>query len=732
MDHMVAMNSRRAQGRRRLLLLASVATQMIWIAPAAAQGAGSDGDIIVTARKREERMIDVPVSVAAITGPLLEKNRVANVDNLIGNVPSLYFSSNALSPGKDFINLVIRGIGAQSAGSPAVATIVDGVYVPALSFDIQFMDVERVEVLRGPQGTLFGRNTEGGALNIVLRRPDERTRGRIALTYDEFDTARAQAGMSGQLAEGLFGSASLDFEQSDGYLKNRVIPAALGLSGSIKANDYRKLSGRAALRFKPDDRLDINLAVDASSQTGLDGLPGVPRGGEHYVVRSDFQTDARYRNRGGALTIDYDLGDVGLTSITGYRKVTSRLPFDFNGSPEFVDNVHDLKTSQSITSQEVRLAKTAGGAFKWLLGGYAFDERHVQDRGYRLDTVPIFPSGIFIDAQNQRLKRRGFALFGDATLTLLDRLDLNAGLRYSWEKTRASTLIDFTIPDLLGPGADLHVAGAARGAITDKALTPSASATWRWSRNLTTYVRYARGYRAGGFPLAPADPSTDIPFGPEKSDNFEIGSKASLWNGLVHLDGALYLINIIGQQVSTVVFLNNDPTLPVTSVANAGRGRSKGFEFSADARPVDGLLLGANVGYTDARYRRYVDTVGKNRAGERFPFVPKWTAQANASYRFPISSGVDLELYGAYRHVGKILSGSGVDIDIQFPVRAYDIADIRASLIGPKWKADLFVDNVTNNYVETRVFNAFFFLQPRPFSIVLPPRRAGIRLTYEL
>ncbi len=210
---------------------------------AQANSAADSGDIVVTARKREERLIDVPISVAAISGAQLENNFVANVDGLFGKIPSLYFSSNLLSPGKDFVNLVIRGIGAQSAGTPAVATIVDGVYVPALSFDIEFMDVERVEVLRGPQGTLFGRNTQGGALNIVLRRPDEQTRGRVALTYDEFNTARVQAGISGPIGGVFSGGASIDYEQSDGYLVNRIIPAALGSTGSVDAADYRRIAG---------------------------------------------------------------------------------------------------------------------------------------------------------------------------------------------------------------------------------------------------------------------------------------------------------------------------------------------------------------------------------------------------------------------------------------------------------------------------------------------------------
>ncbi|MEZ5737444.1 MAG: TonB-dependent receptor [Novosphingobium sp.] len=692
-----------------------------------------DGNAItVTARKREERLIDVPISVTALSGEALEARQINDVTSLVGKTPSLYSSSNLLSPGKDFINLVIRGIGAQSAGTPAVATIVDGVYVPALSFDIGFMDVERVEVLRGPQGTLFGRNTEGGALNIVLRRPDEFARGKVALSYDTFNTVRAQAALSGPLADTIFAAASLDFENSDGYLDNPVLPAQNGLSGTVPADDFRKFSGRLALRFKPTDTLDINVTIDGSDRKGLDGLPGVPRGCDCYDVRSEFQIDARYKNYGGALTVDWDLGFGELTSITGYRKVTSSLPFDFDGSPEFTDNVHDLQTRQSTFSEELRLAGTSfDDQFDWIIGGYLFREKHLQLRRYDLRNILQFPGGITVFNQDQDLKRDGWALFADGTYTLFDKLDLNVGVRYGRETAKSDIVLDFVIYDLLGPGLDYAAAGMATGKLTEDSFTPSASLTYRWSRYFSTYARYARGFRAGGFPLAPADTATNLPFHGEKTENFELGAKANLFGGMLSFDAALYLINLTNQQVSSILFLNGDPDLPVAAVVNAGKSRSKGFEFSSTVRPVNGLTLSADVGYVQAKYREYIDTVGASRAGERFPFVPEWTVNASATYRFPVTDAIDLELFGSYRYVSDILSGSGVDIDVQFPVKGYSIGDIRASLISDPWKLDFFVDNVTDNYVETRVWNAFFFLEPRPFSVLLPPRRAGVRFSYQ-
>ena len=207
--------------------------------------------------------------------------------------------------------------------------------------------------------------------------------------------------------------------------------------------------------------------------------------------------------------------------------------------------------------------------------------------------------------------------------------------------------------------------------------------------------------------------------------------KGRLGAAAFEFDVAAYRVDITDQQLSTIVFLNGDPNLPVASVGNAGKSRSEGFEAQLTARPFAGLQLQANVGMTDAKYEHYVDTVGANRSGERFPFVPKWTAQFSGSYRFAVGSGTDLELYGSYRYVDDILSGSGVDIDVQFPVPSYHIVDLRASLIAQPWRVSLFADNATNEFAETRVWNAFFFLEPHPFSIVLPKRRVGVTLSYQ-
>jgi len=695
---------------------------------ARAGGVAALEEVIVTARKREERLQDVPLSLQSFSADTLFANRTENVVQLIGSVPNLYTSSNLLSPGKDFVNLVIRGVGAQSAGTPAVGTFVDGVYLPALSFDIGYLDVERVEILRGPQGTLFGRNTEGGALNIILSRPDERTLAKVALTYDDFETVKGQGSVSGPLGNGFFASGAVEIESSEGFMRNRVVVESAGGgagASATSADDYHRYAARLALRKVLDSGTEFYFSGDGSRRTGLDGLPGIPRGRKDYFIESDFQIDAVYENYGASFVVDHPLGIGTLTSITGYRDTSTLLPFDFDGSDEFTGNYHDLRSRQEILSEELRLSGGQGGSFNWLLGLYGFSEKHVQERTFQLPEVEVFPEGIFVDEQTQSLQRRGVALYGDVTFAPWPRLELNAGLRYSYEEIRSAVALDFEIPGIVA------VDESSRDRVHDDEISHTASIRYKWLPDLMSYLRYARGYRAGGFPLAPASATTNISFLPEISNNYEIGLKGRLGTGAFEFDLAAFRIDISDQQLSTIVFLNGDPNLPVASVGNAGKSRSEGFEAQLTARPFTGLELRANVGRTEAKYERYVDTVGVDRSGERFPFVPEWTAEFSGTYRFEVRPDIALELYGAYRYVDDILSGSGVDIDLQFPVPSYRIVDLRASLVSPSWRVDIFADNATDEFAETRVFNAFFFLEPRPFSIVLPKRRLGVSLSYQ-
>jgi iron complex outermembrane receptor protein len=689
--------------------------------PAPSSTASLD-EIMVTARKREERDIDVPTSVQAFSAETLEKKGISSVTDLYATVPSLYFSSNVLSGGRDLENLVIRGIGAESAGPPAVATFVDGVYQPSLAFDTDFLDVDAVEVLKGPQGTIFGRNAEAGALNITLKKPDATPHAAVAVTYDNFQTERLQGKLSGPLSDVFFGDVSLDASHTEGYLTDPTL-------GGASADHNRKFNGRVALRFKPNDQLDVNFSIDGSEQKGPEPDPGVPRGLDKWEVLNYFLPDSLDKSLGGALNIAYDFGDFKFTSLTGARRLYSSNPYDFSGGPvggvEIPYELSNLHSRQYSVSQEFRLSGAAlNNRLNWLAGAYYFQEGNTEDRLLDLSYLPLFGTSYTSPAQNQNLVTKGESVFADGTYDLTSRLSLDVGLRYGRERQTSSFFQDATIPGII------YIDTGASGAISTAYTTPSVSLLYHITPDATVYGRYAKGVRAAGFPLSPT-PTADIPYKAEYTNNYEVGFKGRVLDGVLGYDLSAYYIKIINQQVTSVIFLDNNPNLPAATVTNVGASSSRGVEANVDIRPIKDLAFTANLGYTDAHYDDYISSATQNLSGQALPFVPHWTADTTAAYTFDLPPGRPTTLTAEYQHVGSILSGSGVGPDLQFNVKAYDLVNLRSSTaLTDQLKLDFFCKNLLNRFIETKVFNDFFFVEPRPFSTVLPPRNYGVRLSY--
>lgn len=690
-------------------------------------------EIIVSARKRDETLLDVPVSVAAFSAIALEKQGIADINDVIGRTPGLYFSSSVASPVKDYIFLVIRGVGANSGGEPSAATFVDGVYSPSLGIDIGFLDLERVEVLRGPQGTLFGRNTQAGALNIVTRRPDEERRAKVAFEIDEFETYRAQGMVSGPVIDdSLFMSAVLDVASSQGYATNEAVGAgaadALGQGKSFdtEANDYRSGAARTALRYLPSERVEIYAAADYSLKRGNDVAPGFRRGCDCYDTQSEFQLDYRFENAGAVFSVDMEFDAFTLTSITGARLLRTRAPFDFDGTSEFVGNIYDLRTKQTMLSEELRLTSSGSGPLQWIGGLYLFDELHEQDRDFSFPDLDSVFAGMNVDAQVVENKRTGAAVFGQFSYQLSDTLELALGGRYSYEEVDNEADVDYQIP-LIGFNVDFEDASSA----DFDQFTPMASLSYRPSDDLMLYLTYAHGFKAGGYQKNTATLESNIPFDSETSRNYEAGIKMRLANGRINVDASVYRIDLRDQQLQTIVEVGAG-NVPVSAIDNAGKGFTQGFELSSSLLATSRLRIDANVGYVEAEYDEYFNDEGLDRSGDPFPYVPDWTARLGVEYRLPVAdSGRDLLIYADYRYVGGYETGTATGIDPLFDIDAYDRLDLRLSLESDRWDFTVFAENLLDSYDVTHVWNAFFFADNAlNYDQVLPPRRLGARLTY--
>lgn len=669
-------------------------------------------EIIVSARKRDERLQDVPVSITAFGGATLEQNGVKNVVDLYGTVPSLYFTSNVLSPGRDFQFLTIRGVGANSQLEPSTGTFVDGIYMPSLGFDVNFLSLERIEVLRGPQGTLFGRNTQGGALNIVTAKPAREFGGKVIVELDEFNSIKVASSIDVPVEDDkLYLNLATQFSYTDGFIDNTTL--------NTNADDWRKFAGRLSALFIPSDSVEVILRVDGSEGKGHSAVPGVVSGCDCYTVGSEFQDDQKVVNWGGSLHITASFEDMDLTAITGYREMKNTMPFDFDSSDEFINNRHDLRTEQTILSQEIRLSSNGSGNFNWIAGLYGYDESLTSDRQYSLFDLDTFFDDI-INRQTVSTDRKGWAAFAQATLTVSDFIDLTGGLRYSWEKVENISDVAFSVAPIAFVGAFLS-----EGEKTFKDVSPMGSVAFRWTDDTMTYVTVSKGFKGGGFDKAPGSSQVARPVGEETSINYEAGMKASFLEKRFILDASIYRVNIKDQQLQTIVLIDN---VPFSAIANAGESHSQGFELSMKARPTTNLTIDANIGYTKTEFDSYIDGSNIDRAGESFPFVPEWTASIAAEYSTEISDSLELTLRGSYRYVDNYFIGSGAAFDPQFNIESYNIVDARLTLASENWDVTVFADNLFNNYISTNRWNAFFFAGDSVHrDTVLPPRRFGVR-----
>ena len=715
-----------------------------WCIPAKAQGTGAVlEEVVVTARKREETLVDVPMSVDVFSGAQLEFSGIENTIDLIGTVPGLSLSGDVISPGKDFDYMVMRGVGANTGGDPAVPVFINGVYQPRLGLDMNFVDVERIEILKGPQGTLFGRNALGGAVNIVTRRPTDELRRKFAIEIDSFDSYKGQASISGGLTDKSFGSVVIEGLSTEGYLTNVGVGQAnqgqISTNPTESADGGLNLSGRASFRYVASDNFELYLTGDYSKFTGLWGLPGVPRDCRCYQTENEFQIDAQDENYGGALHLDWSTGFGDLTSITGYRVLSTRLPFDFDGGYDRGPNFHDLMTDQDFLSQELRLSSSTSDArLSWIAGLYYFNEELDSRRRYDLRDQDFFPAGIKIDKQDTVIERDGWAAFGQAELLVTDRVKLTAGVRYSEEDSKGSVDLDYTLYEFLGPDMDFLVIGQAQESTTFDATTWTTSISFAPNDTTNTYITVAKGFKAGGYPLSSGSELEFIPFDDETSLNYEVGFKGRLLDERLHLEAAVYYIDLKDQQLAAVVDIQlpgSDTSIPVSTIANAGESHVQGFDVSLTALPTDNFRLTADIGLTDTEWDDYIDPEGTQHAGESFPYVPERTFGLSGEYTTDISplGGYELTIGAHFRYVDDYFQGFDVAFDPLVNLDSYSILDLSATLSADVWKLQLFAENVTDEYIVTREWNSFFILpdRSRAFEAVMPPRKFGIRMVFE-
>ncbi len=634
----------------RLVLLNSVcwAATLLVAAPAkAAEGGTTDAaadegtGIVVTAQRREQKLLDIPVAVTALGEQALKDKQVNDVLDLENIVPGLKVSLFSTAP-----KITIRGVGSEAynyGGDPGVAFHANGVYIGRPEAQRgAFFDLERVEVLRGPQGTLYGRNTTGGAINLIYKRPTQGFEAILSSSYGNYDAYEASAVVNGGLSDTISARIGFKREYNDGYTRN-------AMPGGKRLDDQDNYTLRGQLLFEPAERFELLLlgeyyhngrrgpgrkfiggpdgAPTAAELPPYNGDPLVPYDVRDVVSTFDPQEDMDFWSITARARYSFDTFD--LISLSSYRdsKYGNR---DDEGDGLDVD-FSTLNINNDIWqfSQEVQLVSKPG-AFNWILGGYYFQEDGGFDRA-----IPFFKP-LFTLFNGGTVKTESYAAFGHFDYRLSPLFELFGGVRYSKDRKTMTEFLRFD---------GIPFSGTNSGRDSWSAVTWDAGVQLHVSPGSMLFAKVSRGFKSGGFNTGALQLSS---FDPEKVTSYESGFKGSYLGGSVQFSLIGFYSQYRDMQLVQVVNF-------ATSFNNAGRSTIKGIEFEGSVRPAPGLTFDLTMAYTDARLNEYMSQDSarpakglQDLAGNRLPNVPELKFNLGATYVADLGSAGKLRFNGSY------------------------------------------------------------------------------------
>lgn len=631
-------------------------------APAADVAANAQNDegvehaIVVTARRTEESVQKVPSSISAFNERSLDRIQASDTTGLQGAVPNLNIvqgrgSSNAT-------NVFIRGIGQPDAlqtFDPAVGVYVDDVYLSRIRGNqLDLLDLERLEVLRGPQGTLYGKNTIGGAIKFVARKPGQefRATGSIAIgSYDQLDLKLAA---SGPVSETLAAGFAISRSTRDGYVKDSF--------RDERYNDKDSIGGRVAFAFTPSSNVRLDLTADYShddaaltvgrpvnnlttfSAQTLVVTDPVGSGSYNWKGRTTpgFPNSTRLTHYGTAATLAVDVtSELTFKSISAYRNLKTDDFIDIDATQYEVGDVF-VGVNQNQVSQEFQLLYT--GERLNVVGGlyYLREQVRSHQEAYADDLLgPIYLNSGFLRTIDDRLTTKSYAAFVNGSYEVIPDVRLSAGLRYTKE-TKNYWRTTSTFFSLLPAFNGTYLFTPPKGKWDD--WSPMASIDWQAMPNFMLFARVAKGFKSGGFNGRANSAAESTIYDPEKVWSWEAGFKSRPATGLT-LNGAVFTSTYKDFQ-ARVSGIDDDPITglptPKLSVLNAGKLQISGAELEASWIPVARLLLDAQIGYLNADYKDFDDArftaFGGSRAFQTPAFAPKWTMRLGAQYGFDLGT----------------------------------------------------------------------------------------------
>lgn len=701
-------------------------------------------EVMVTAQKRTENLQDVPISITAVSDSRLEDLSAREVSDVQNFAPNVDFGNTVTN---DNPAIRVRGIStsASNVGFEAgFGLYIDGVYMGRNSALNQTLaDVELMEVLRGPQGTLFGKNTTTGALNISTRRPSDEFDFNAKLDIGNYGQFRQCYYTSGPIIDDkLAGKITLFKDKRDGYYKN-LNP------GTHDAIDEDQKGTRGELRYTPNDDLDIALRFDyaesdrfafayniAEDDThdyihpmlGYQGPVNFP-GNNSSTISQDDTTEERTIS-GTSISADYDFGDgYTITSISAFRDLSINMAGDLDMTAYDI-LTFDKESEFKQLTQELRIASPADQKFVYVAGLYLYSQEAKGSDSYYFDLYRgLAPQwATYDDIQlktSSEVDTISAALFLDSHYSITDRFKFLFGARYTIEKKE----LEISQTSLFGLSAFYPDVAPMTDDRTDKEISPSLGLSFSATEDLTIYGRVSRGFKSGGWNaslLTPTSTTDSISFDPEYLTNYEVGFKSELLDHRLRFNSSVFYIEYKDKQLSVYRGLEGSIT------TNAGEARSMGFEAEIDAMPTNNLRIAASIGYADAEYTKYDpdDTVIGDELDGSPMEGPKWTYNINLTYVYPTSFGdinAGLMYSGKSESIGEPEDPEGTKFG------ATQLVNLRLGVnIHDKWKIVAWCNNVLDkdNVIARRENYNMIFVN-MDVENYDAPRTFGLTLTYD-
>jgi outer membrane receptor protein involved in Fe transport len=725
-------------GRSSLTLSGAVA-MILAAAAAGAQGTPASeasqktdlGEVFVTAQKRMEALAEIPMSVSVVSGDALERQQADNFQDLVSLVPGLSINTNT----RGVTRITLRGINTGGVASTV------GVYVndvpfgsssglangSILSGDFDTFDLARVEVLRGPQGTLYGASSLGGVIKYVANEPSlSAFEARVQATTETVTGGDIGYSAAGVLNVPLSGTAAIRasgyYRMDDGFIDsigNNPIPSLQNPAVNIvdgsrvesNLNSLDTYGGRLSALFQPSDSFSLNLTalyqnIESDSSDAFEANPNNYEPLYGGLVASRYHpefTDIEYRVYSASL--DWDFGAATLESVTSYSEFKQEFQRDYavrlslaqlltfffsdpvTAQPPMSAILNQITATDKFT-QELRLVSPADQPVEWLVGLYYTEE----DSGIDPQTITAVNAGTETPVAGLPVLADGsltstfeeLALFANATWHVTDRVDLSFGGRISENDQKASQSLDGL---LVGTQTFDDVKSS------ESPFTYSFSPRWKLTENTSTYLRVATGYRPGGPNVLPpgAPPGTPASYDSDQLTSYEIGVKTESDSGAFTLDAAAYYLD--WDDIQLFALINN-----IGLNANGGKAKSKGIEFTATARHHSGLLFTFNGAYTDAYLTEDTDPVVGGLDGDPLPWVPEWSYAVGADYEWAVSGNATAYVGGRLGFTGNRTADFS-NRDSSGNIReagSYATIDLRAGVDAGRWTIELYGKNLTN------------------------------------